>query len=110
MSVTISDELKAQVSATDTVFIYAKAVNGPPMPLAASKQKVSSLPLTISLNDDMAMMPAMKLSNFDRVIIGAKISKSGVAGSAAGDLYGEVTNVEVKTGQKVSLFINKIKS
>jgi cytochrome c-type biogenesis protein CcmH len=110
VSVTISDELKAQVSATDTVFIYAKAVNGPPMPLAASKQKVSSLPLTISLNDDMAMMPAMKLSNFDRVIIGAKISKSGVAGSAAGDLYGEVTNVEVKTGQKVSLVINKIKS
>ena len=109
VSVSLGDEIKDKVSANDVVFVYAKAVNGPPMPLAASKQSVSSLPFTISLNDEMAIMPAMKLSNFDRVIVGAKISKSGVAGSAAGDLYGEVSNVEVKPGQKVSLVINKIK-
>ncbi len=110
VSVSLGDEFKNKVSANDVVFVYAKAVAGPPMPLAASKQTVSSLPFTINLNDEMAMMPTMKLSNFDRVIVGAKISRSGVAGSAAGDIYGEVTNVEVKPGQKVSLIINKVKS
>jgi len=110
VSVSLGDAIKEQVSANDVVFVYAKAVDGPPMPLAASKQSVSLLPFVVNLNDDMAMMPAMKLSNFSRVVIGAKISKSGVAGSAAGDLFGEVTNVEVKPGQKVSLVINKIKS
>lgn len=109
VSVSLSEDLKNKVSSDDVVFVYAKAIEGPPMPLAASKQSVSSLPFTVSLNDQMAMIPDMKLSNFDRVIVGAKISKSGAAGSTAGDLYGEVSGIEVKTGQRVSLVIDKIK-
>ncbi|MCW9012150.1 MAG: c-type cytochrome biogenesis protein CcmI [Gammaproteobacteria bacterium] len=110
VSVSLDEAIKDQVSASDVVFVYAKAMNGPPMPLAAAKQSVADLPFTVKLNDAMAMMPSMKLSAFDAVIVGAKISKSGSAGSLAGDLYGEVSGVEVKAGQKISLVIDKIKS
>jgi len=109
VTVSLDDALKDKVSDQDVVFIYAKAMSGPPMPLAAVRKTVASLPVTVTLNDAMAMMPAMKLSGFDKVKIGAKISKSGVAGPAAGDLFAEIANVDVKSSAQVSVAINKIR-
>jgi len=109
VTVSLDDTLKDKVSDQDVVFIYAKAMSGPPMPLAAVRKTVASLPITVTLNDAMAMMPAMKLSSFDKVKIGAKISKSGVAGLAAGDLFAEITNIDVKSAAQVSVAINKIR-
>ena len=110
VTVSLDDSMMSRVSGNDVVFVYAKAMSGPSMPLAAVKQPVSSLPMTVTLNDSMAMMPAMKLSAFEEVIVGAKISKSGNAGASSGDLFDEVTNVKVGTDQAVSLVINKVKS
>jgi len=109
VTVSLDAALKDKVSDQDVVFIYAKAMSGPPMPLAAVRKTVASLPITVTLNDAMAMMPAMKLSSFDKVKIGAKISKSGVAGLAAGDLFAEITNIDVKSAAQVSVAINKIR-
>ena len=109
VTVSLDDALKDKVSDQDVVFIYAKAMSGSPMPLAAVRKTVASLPITVTLNDAMAMMPAMKLSSFDKVKIGAKISKSGVAGLAAGDLFAEITNIDVKSAAQVSVAINKIR-
>lgn len=109
VNVSLDDSLKDKVSSTDTLFIFAKAMQGPPMPLAAVKQPVSVLPVTVQLNDAMAMMPAMKLSNFDQVKISAVVSRSGQAGLVSGDLYAELNSVSVSANQEVSLVINKIK-
>ncbi|MDH5472660.1 MAG: c-type cytochrome biogenesis protein CcmI [Gammaproteobacteria bacterium] len=110
VDVSLEDALKDKVAETDTLFIFAKAMQGPPMPLAAVKHSVSVLPVTVTLNDAMAMMPAMKLSNFDQVKISAVISKSGQPGMNPGDLYGEQMAVKVIADQKVSLVINKVKN
>ena len=107
--VSLDDSVKDKVSATDTLFVYAKAMQGPPMPLAAVKHSVDVLPVTVKLNDAMAMMPAMKLSNFDQVIISAVVSKSGQPGMNSGDLFAELGSVAVMANQKVSLVINQIK-
>ncbi|MCW8909583.1 MAG: c-type cytochrome biogenesis protein CcmI [Gammaproteobacteria bacterium] len=107
--VSLDDSVKDKVSATDTLFIYAKAMQGPPMPLAAVKHSVGVLPVTVKLNDAMAMMPAMKLSNFDQVKISAVVSKSGQPGMNSGDLFAELGSVAVIANQKVSLVINQIK-
>ena len=106
VTVSLSDELKSQAKATDTVFIYAKAMTGPPMPLAAKRLQVKDLPITITLDDSLAMMPAMRLSAFPNVKIGARISKSGNAISANGDLYTE--KLSVKKGTKQTLVIDSI--
>jgi len=109
VTVDLDPALKDKVSANDTLFIFAKAMQGPPMPLAAVKKTVAALPLTVSLNDAMAMMPQMKLSNFEQVRISAVVSKSGQPGTQAGDLFAEVSPVNVKSQEKINLIINQTK-
>ncbi len=95
VNVSLSPELQKSVNPGDTVFIYAQALSGPKMPLAIVRKQVSDLPITVTLNDTMAMMPKMKLSNFDQVKLLARISKSGNAMSQAGDLLGVVEQVSL---------------
>jgi cytochrome c-type biogenesis protein CcmH len=94
-TVRLSPKLAAKVSPDDTVFIFARAAGGPPMPLAVLRKKVRDLPAAFSLDDGMAMTPARKLSAHPRVVVGARISKSGNAMPQPGDLQGlsaEVAN------------------
>lgn len=110
IQVNLADELKSQAQATDTVFIYAQAISGPKMPLAIVRKQVSELPLTVSLDDSLAMMPTMKLSNFKEVKLIARISKSGSAMPQTGDLIGSIEQVAL-TDEKVQPIVikNKIK-
>ena len=64
------------------------------MPLAILKMRVGDLPLTFTLDDTMSMSPEMTLSKFPRVIVGARISRSGDAMPRSGDLVGQVGPVE----------------
>ncbi len=109
VTVSLDDALRDKVSPDDTVFIFARAVNGPPMPLAAVRQRVADLPITLVLDDSMAMMPAMKLSQYPEVTVGAKISRSGTAGPAPGDLFGEISPVKVVGAPSLQLVIEKIR-
>lgn len=86
--VTLSDSLKGKYSPDDTVFVLARAAEGPKMPLAILRKQVRDLPLTFELDDSMAMQPQMKLSGFDKVVVIARISKSGTAQPEAGDAQG----------------------
>jgi cytochrome c-type biogenesis protein CcmH len=105
--VKLSPALAGKVSPTDTVFVYAKAVSGPPMPIAVIRAQAKDLPQKFILNDTMAMMPSMKLSNFKEVVVSAKISKSGNATPQSGDLDGEVAPVKVGD-TNVQLMIDKV--
>ncbi len=93
VQVSLAPELIESAAATDTVFVYAQALSGPKMPLAIARKQVSDLPITVSLNDTMAMMPTMKLSNFSEVKLLARVSKSGNAMAQAGDLIGSINQV-----------------
>ncbi len=86
--VSVSAELAARVGADDTLFIFARAAEGPRMPLAIVKRS-AQLPATFTLDDTMAMSPQMKLSGFGAVVVGARVSKSGNATPQAGDLLGQ---------------------
>ena len=86
--VLISGTMVSKASPNDTLFIYARAKTGPRMPLAILQLTVSDLPATFTLTDEMAMTPTMKLSSFPEVIIEARVTKSGQAVPASGDLQG----------------------
>lgn len=87
-TVRLAPELAAKAAPTDTVFIFARAANGPRIPLALLRKQVKELPVTFSLDDKMAMAPDMNLSKFPQVVVGARISKSGTANPQPGDLEG----------------------
>ena len=87
--VTLAPELANQAQPGDTVFIFARAVNGPRMPLAALRATVADLPLEFQLDDSMAMAPMARLSNFEQVSVIARISAHGGVQASSGDLEGE---------------------
>lgn len=87
-TVTLAPTLEGRVSPSDTLFVFARAADGPPMPLAILRKQVKDLPVQFVLDDSMAMTPTMKLSSFPKVIVGARISKSGDAMPRKGDLQG----------------------
>ena len=86
--VSLAPALATQALPTDTVFIFARAVQGPRMPLAVQRGKVSELPLTFKLDDTLAVSPDFKISGFTEVRIEARISRSGSATPSPGDLIG----------------------
>jgi len=75
--VDLSADVKAKALPGDSVFIFARAVSGPPAPLAVKRVTVADLPITVELNDSDAMMPQLKLSNFPEVQLVARISRAG---------------------------------
>ena len=89
VSVSLNDSVASQLPDNATLFIFAKAHNGPPMPLAVNKLKQFQFPITVTLNDNMAMMPDLKLSNFEKVLITARVSSDEAVTVQAGDLEGQ---------------------
>jgi cytochrome c-type biogenesis protein CcmH len=87
-TVSLSAKVKDKAAPDDTVFIYARAAEGPQMPLAVQRFKVRDLPAKFSLSDAMAMAPGMSISAHPRVIVTARVSRSGQAAPQPGDLQG----------------------
>jgi cytochrome c-type biogenesis protein CcmI len=86
VKVTLNPKFKDQVSPKDTVFVFAKAAEGPAMPLAIMRLTASQLPASVTLTDGMGMVPNLSLSQFPQIVLGARVSKSGNAMAQRGDL------------------------
>ena len=108
VKVALSPSLKAKLTAGDTLFVYARAENGPPMPVAVARLAAAQLPATVTLTDAMSMVPSMNLSSVARVVIGARISHSGNAIAQAGDLEGDGGTVDVRSTSPVNIVIDKV--
>jgi hypothetical protein len=93
--ITLDPTLSNRVSPDDTLYVFARAAQGPRMPLAIIRKQVKDLPLSFALDDSMAMNPSMKLSNYPEVIVGARISKSGNAMPQSGDLKGSSSVIKL---------------
>lgn len=108
VKLSLAPELKGKVGPEESMFVFARAIEGPRMPLAAVRLKVKDLPLTVTLSDAQAMTPQMKLSNFKEVLVGARISRSGSANAGSGDIQGEVAPVKVEKGSAIELVIDTV--
>ncbi|MBX3603704.1 MAG: tetratricopeptide repeat protein [Piscinibacter sp.] len=98
--ITLAAALRDRAAPEDTLFVFARAAGasaGPRPPLAILRKQVKDLPLTFTLDDSMAMNPALRLSSVRQVIVGARISKSGNAIAQPGDLQGLSAPVDVGT-------------
>jgi len=94
-TVKVDPKLAGKIAPDDTVFIFARAAEGPRMPLAILRKQGRDLPLQFTLDDSMAMAPQMNLSAFPRVVIGARVSKSANASAQPGDLQGASAPIAV---------------
>jgi cytochrome c-type biogenesis protein CcmH len=104
--VNISPALSAKTSPGDTLYIYARAKSGPRMPLAIVRLQAKDLPAKFTLKDGMGMNPNMKLTSFPEVVVSARVTKSGKAVPASGDLQGFSEVVRIGN-QNVNILINQ---
>ncbi len=102
--VELAPALKGKVQPTDTVFVFARAASGPPMPLAVKRLTVADLPAEVSLSDNDAMMPQLKLSNFPQVLLVARVSRAGNA--KAGEWIGRSQPLASSTADQQQLTID----
>lgn len=108
VSVALDPKLKDKLDADATLFVFARAANGPPMPLAIQRLKAGQLPVTVTLDDSQSMMPAMKLSKFAEVVVGARVSKSGNAMPQSGDLQTLSMPIASNRSEAVALTIDQV--
>lgn len=106
-TVRLAPKLAAAAAPEDTVFIFARATDGPPLPLAVLRRKVRDLPATFSLDDSMAMSPAAKLSAHPKVVIVARVSKGGTPSAQPGDLQG-TSGAVANTARGVAVLIDSV--
>jgi|GEM_PF-3463194 len=107
-TVILDKAFSERVNDNDTVFVFARAAKGPRMPLAIIRKQVSDLPIKYKLDDSMAMTPEMKLSSFTKVVITARISKSGSAMPEAGDIEGKSRILDVHKSGETDIVMNSV--
>lgn len=115
VTVSVSEALRAQITPSDTLFVFARALNGMPMPYAVQKLSATDLAqgktLTVVLSDQTAMMGDRTLSSANQqgvaLVVAARISKTGNPVGAAGDL--ESLPVPVGREKQFSLQINQVR-
>ena len=107
VTVELSPTVAKKAAPDDVVYIFARAAQGPRMPLAIVRKQVKDLPTTIVLDESQGMSPEMKLSNVPEIIVVARVSKSGKANAQDGDLEG--VSAPVMSGTKaISISIDKV--
>lgn len=106
VTIAIDARINAQINKQDTVFVFAKAKNGPPAPLAVKKLRVSDLPTEISLSDQDAMLPQFRMSLFQDIEVMARISQSGQPISKIGDWESDSIDAKSDQQSRVELVIS----
>ena len=105
--VSLAKAFKGKKRPDTRVFIFAKASNGPPMPLAVVQKTVADLPLEVELNDQMAMVPGRNLSSAKEITLGARISESGTPTQSSGDIQGFKGPIQIKNGSRYEIVISQ---
>lgn len=109
VNVDIAEDLKTKFAPEDTLYVYARAAEGPPMPLAVVKRAAGSFPTQITLSDAQAMAPSMTISKFDEIVVIARITKSGDAKPQPGDLQGQSNKIDQREQSEVRVIIDDVR-
>lgn len=104
-SVSLSSSAQEIVLPTDTVFVFVRASEGPPMPVAALQRSASELPFDFVLSDSQSLSADVMLSSVDAVTVTARISRSGVATDALKNLEARSPNIAVADGDHLNLIV-----
>lgn len=109
--VTLDDALKPDIPDDTTLFLFARAANtqsGPP--LAVVRLTAGALPIEIRLDDSHAMAPQSVISSVEKVIVTARLTRSGNIKAQPGDWQGSTDSpIEVSPdqGAPVALVIDQ---
>ena len=95
--VSLESPTAAEIKADDTVFIYATLPNSR-QPLAILRVRAADLPYDFTLDDRHAMTPQQRLSQAEKVVLRARLSRTGLAQAGPDDWLVEIP--DIKPGSK----------
>lgn len=108
LKVTIDEATQTSIPATASVFVFARAQNGPPAPLAAKRLTVADLPADVTLSEQDAMLPNLTIAKFTDIELSAKVSLSGNPADKTGDINSNIVQFNEKdNSSQIELHINK---
>ncbi|KFN47924.1 tetratricopeptide repeat protein [Arenimonas composti] len=102
VTIELAPELAARLGDDDVLYVFARAADGAGPPVAARRMPARGFPVQLELSDADALMPTGTLSQQTAVQLAARISKSGDAAAAAGDLVAAAQTVELVAGEAVA--------
>lgn len=108
VTIKLAPELTDKLPAQGTLFVFAKAANGPPMPLAVVKLTDYRFPIEVQLSDSNAMVAGLTLSSVEQIILTARISKDASVMPSTGELEGRSDVLERSQTQAYELLINEL--
>ncbi len=109
IEVALAPELARSIPADATVFVFARALQGPPMPVAAIRLPVGQFPLRVTMTDADSLSPQRLLSQQDDLVLQAKISRSGSATPTSGDWEAVAVPVGKGSQSLVRLRISEVR-
>jgi cytochrome c-type biogenesis protein CcmH len=108
VTIALAPALAERVGANDILYVFARTADGAGLPVAVKRLPARDFPITLTLSDADGLMPAQKLSMQSEVRVVARISKSGDAGAAPGDLEAAAIALPVADGASVALLIDRV--
>ena len=108
VSLSVDSELLAGLDPATSVFLFARPLSGPPMPLAARKLTLADLPVNVTLDDDSGMIEGRTLSSVDRVQVTARVAKGGTPTAQPGDFTSDTVEAPTRGGGKLNLVIDRV--
>lgn len=109
VTVSLDPSLAQRISPEDTLFVFARAAQGPPMPLLVERRRVEAFPMEVVLDENDAMLPSLRLADTGAVVVGARVSRAGDAIAQPGDLEGLSGTIDLAGGSRtVALTIDQV--
>ena len=108
VEVSLASDLAVELGASEPVFVFARAPSGTGPPVAVARTVVGALPTTLVLDESNAMVPSMTLASMDRVLVAARVARSGTASRTSGDVEGVSGPVAVADPAPVRIVISRI--
>ena len=108
VEVDLSPDLVAGIGGDEPVFVFARAPGGAGPPVAVARTVAGALPAVIVLDESSAMVPSRSLAGVERVMVTARVARSGTATRTAGDLEGMSGPVDVADPGPVGIVISEI--
>ncbi|WP_290889657.1 tetratricopeptide repeat protein [Arenimonas sp.] len=108
VSVSLAPALAQQVGEGSVLYVFARTADGAGLPVAVKRLPAGGFPLTVTLSDTDGLMPAQKLSMQSEVRVLARISQSGDAAAAPGDLEATAVTLAVADGARADLVIDRV--
>ncbi len=108
VTVNISTELKNKQPENGILFVFAKALNGSPMPIAVVKLNEYQFPITVELSDANSMVAGLNLSSAEDIVITARISNDDSVMPSSGELEGHSTTLKRESTRQLQLQIDTL--